>query len=287
MDVVIPVYNRPEYSQACLDSLYKTRHGARIRPIIVDNGSRTRTRALIEQWVAAYDDLPDERMLEVDRPVVVRSETNTGFAGAINRGLEKRDKKSPLCILHNDTIPFPGWLGTLSECLETSDEEVSVVIPRTNYANELSPCIPEIRSRFSALKPNTKDRLTPEEVADVIAKCYPEGSDAFVQNLKPRLDSTYCPEICSFCMLIRPMVIEAYGLFDEDFWPRGWEDKWWFRPIEREGGVCAIAERSFVHHFGNMTSDGPGFCWPDIAAANEKKYKEKCIERDRRGMARS
>jgi hypothetical protein len=66
-----------------------------------------------------------------------------------------------------------------------------------------------------------------------------------------------------------------FGNFDEDFWPRTYEDKFWFFKIQREGFCCQGCSYSYVHHFGNITSDGPGFCFPDMAKRNEEKYKEK------------
>lgn len=282
IDVIIPVFNRPDYTKACLDSVYDTDHGVQIAPIVVDNGSRRRTAELIKEWAERHVALPEAKKAVVAAPRVLTMEKNLGFAGAINAALDAFPPEGSVVFLHNDTIVFPGWAVEMLACLDDSSDEIAVVVPRTSYANETGPCIPEIRQKFQAMKPNNKSRLEPEEIFSLIGKLYPEGKDSFVESLREqaRLPSAYLPEISCFCMMTKARFLNEFGKFDPDFWPRGFEDKFWARSFERKGYVCVVANRAYVHHWGNATSDGPGFSFPDVMKVNGEKYHEKCLKSD-------
>jgi len=183
-----------------------------------------------------------------------------------------------VCIMHNDCIPFPGWIGEMSACLAEADEDVALITPRTDGANEASPRVASLAAAFQSVKPSNKERLASEEIVALVDKLYPDR-EACVKALADdsAVRMSYTPEISCFCMLVRGEVAFNYPKFDPDFWPRGWEEKWWFRNLERDGLVCCIANRAFVHHHNNATSDGPGFSFPDIMKVNEERYRAKCM----------
>lgn len=268
--MIIPVFNKPEYTQACLDSLLVTDPGTNLRPIIVDNGSRTKTRRLLERWIKDARERPF-----LSDPRIVANKENFGFAGALNRAInESRDGELAM-IMHNDCIPFKGWAREMLDCLELhEDDDVIAVAPRTNYANEMRPCLPGVRERFEGLKFPNKDRVAVDQIDGLMRELYPEDQDAFLTRLRDDPRTSYLPEICSFCLLVRKQALRDVP-FDEDFWPRFFEDKLWFLHHERQGCACMLSNWSYVHHFGNITSDGPGFSMPDLFAMNEKKFKEK------------
>ena len=281
--LIIPVYNHPEYTKVLLDTLYQPGyHGAKIRPVIVNNGCRLKTSQLIADWSNSWDEQKDDVKADVLKPILVARLTNGGYAGGVNAGLAAikgaawPDIPPNVCIMHNDCIPFPGWLGEMSACLAESDEDVAVIVPRTDYANEGSPCVYALKEAFQAVKLPTKDMLTAQEIQDDFKKLYPD-TQAVLKGLADdaAVRISYTPEISSFCMLVRGTILRDYPWFDEDFWPRGWEDKLWFQHFEREGLVCCLSNRSFVHHYGNATSDGRGFCFPDNMKINEEKYRAK------------
>jgi GT2 family glycosyltransferase len=287
--VIVPVFNRPEHTQVCLDSFFDVDPGdVRMLVVVVDNSSRLRTKTIIADWLAKYQ--MDEAFRKRHSFKVVTRENNGGFAAAVNVGLAvSGHDKRPVVIMHNDCVPFKGWLGEMLEVLRSSDDDAAVVVPRTNYANEGAPCVQDIRKAFEKLKPPNKDRLTPSEIRDIMAKTYPDGQEAVTSLLKLEypntMRSSFCVEISSFCMLVRQGLFSKYGFFDEEFWPRGYEDKLWFIYLEREGYVCMVANHAFVHHHGNATSDGPGFVYPEIMKLNEERFKAKLEARDRsRGL---
>jgi len=276
LSVIVPVFNRPDYTMACLESLSSTDAGMPLKVILPANGSRGSTMSLLREWSATSGSCGSLRSM------VVEMDRNKGFAGGVNAGLEFAGD-GRVVIMHNDVIVTNGWAAEMSKVMD-SEEDAAVVTCRTNYANEQSVCVPEIRKRFEAVKPTNKSRLDQSEIAEVLSKTYPNGLEAEAKRVasEASLKSQFSTEIASYCMLVREGMFAKYGGFDEDFFPRGFEDKFWFQPIERDGFVTMIA-RSFVHHFGNITSDGPGFDFVSIMKINEDRFKEKCISRDKSG----
>lgn len=276
--VIVPIFNRPDYTSVFLDSLYRTKSGVdEVYPIIINNGSRKGTTNIIDFWAAQIP--PDG----FRTPNVVKLTANKGFSGGVNAGLELLKSQgfldSMICILHNDTLLTDNWLQDMLECLN-ADEDTAVVIPTTNYANEQSMCLQETRQKFEGFKPSNKDRMTSDTIENIILKTYGNLEEFAAANHGSQEHTTrYCPEISSFCMLVREGIFTKYGSFDEDFWPRGYEDKFWFSNLQMDGWVCSIAPKAFVHHFGNITSDGPGFSFPDVMRINEAKYKAKMDEK--------
>lgn len=277
IDLIIPVFNRPDYTKACLDSLLECDAGAPHNVVIVDCGSRRRTEAIIHEWQGRAG----RAGLTYN---VVRLDSNKGFAGAVNEGVGLCGVDGRICIMHNDCVAVqPGWLGEMSAVMDASFEDVACVVPRTNYANEPGVCVAELRDRFLALKRSNKERLLPEEIEGILRDTYPNGEKSIEDSLGAysAIRSSYMPDLASFCLLVREGMFGRFGRLDEDFWPRGYEDKFWFVGLEREGYACEVANRAFVHHFGNATSDGPGFNFPDVMRMNEERFKAKMREMDK------
>lgn len=271
--VIIPIFNRADYTISFLENLRSQKHGERIFPILVNNGSKKSTTSIINNWIQLK--FPDD----IERPFLINSDTNTGFSGGVNLALsflkEQKLLFSKICILHNDTILTKNWIKEMSEVID-EDENVGVAVPLTNYSNENSMCIKDIRSKFEKIKCSNKDRIEKEYIENTIKNLYIDIEDfALSTKNEYKLKSSYCPEISSFCMLVREGMFEKYGFFDEDFWPKGYEEKLWFSGLQMDGWICSISNKSFVHHFGNITSDGPGFSFPDIMRINQLKFKEK------------
>lgn len=100
--IVIPVYNKVEYTEKCLAQLFATLpHNFRGEIIVVDDASSDATPEALARW-ARKD----------DRITVLRNERNQGFIHSCNRGAEAA-RGEVLVFLNNDTLPQPGWLPPL------------------------------------------------------------------------------------------------------------------------------------------------------------------------------
>ena len=118
VSIVIPVFNKVEYTRKCLEALsLNTPLEVTYEVIIVDNASTDGTAALLAQ-------------LEGDVHVIVNQQ-NLGFAKACNQGAEVANGQY-LLFLNNDTEPLPGWLEPMIEVLE-QDPQVGVVGSRLLY----------------------------------------------------------------------------------------------------------------------------------------------------------
>ncbi|MDO8730218.1 MAG: glycosyltransferase family 2 protein [Candidatus Omnitrophota bacterium] len=118
-DIVIPIWNQPELTAACLQSVAAcTEIPARL--ILVDNGSEAPTCELLNRF-KAEGKLPAE---------ILRNPTNLGFIKAVNQGI--RAGKAPwVCLLNNDTVVTTGWLSEMIRVAE-SDPGIGLVNPTSN-----------------------------------------------------------------------------------------------------------------------------------------------------------
>lgn len=108
--VVIPTWNGAELLRAALDSL----RGQSYRDfeiIVVDNGSRDRTRAMLA------DAYPEVRCIALPE--------NRGFAAAVNLGIGAA-AGTYIALLNNDAEAEPEWLAALVAALDRHPEAGSV-----------------------------------------------------------------------------------------------------------------------------------------------------------------
>jgi len=109
--IVIPVFNKAEFTFQCLRSLIAEIDFNETEIIVVNNASTDETAALLSHfanWVEVLDN-PDNR----------------GFGDASNQGAAWAHGQF-LVFLNNDTIVLPGWLDTLVETVGR-DEKIGVV----------------------------------------------------------------------------------------------------------------------------------------------------------------
>lgn len=102
VSIVIPVYNKFEYTWACLRSLERVCAGQSYEVIVVDDGSS--------------DETP--RLAEAARGLrLLRNDRNLGFVGSCNRGAAEA-RGEYVVLLNNDTQVQDGWLTALLETFE-------------------------------------------------------------------------------------------------------------------------------------------------------------------------
>ena len=119
VSIVMPLFNKVDYTRACLEGLEAVRGAAPFEVILVDNGSTDGTRALLD----GVENRPGYR--------VVRSAENLGFARGNNAGAQVA-RGDCLLFLNNDTVPHSGWLEAMVAELE-SDAGIGIVGARLLY----------------------------------------------------------------------------------------------------------------------------------------------------------
>jgi GT2 family glycosyltransferase/glycosyltransferase involved in cell wall biosynthesis/Flp pilus assembly protein TadD len=115
--IVIPVFNKVEYTRKCLEALSKNTAEGTYEVIIVDNASTDGTK---------------EYLTSLNGKVkVISNETNFGFTEACNQGARIATGEYVM-FLNNDTEPQPRWLESLIELVE-SDNSVGIVGSKLVY----------------------------------------------------------------------------------------------------------------------------------------------------------
>lgn len=97
--IIIPVYNKVEFTQKCLDTLYSIKNGLDdFEVIVVNNASTDKTNEYLNFSLDEFHDLK-----------VINNSSNLRFAGACNIGA-KHAEGHFLVFLNNDTVPQENWL---------------------------------------------------------------------------------------------------------------------------------------------------------------------------------
>src|SRR5437660_5650926 len=101
--IVIPVFNKVEFTFQCLRSLLREINGDYTEVIIVNNASTDETSEILSHFSGFVR--------------VIDNDTNRGFVDACNQGASVARGKY-LVFLNNDTVVLPGWLDALVETAE-------------------------------------------------------------------------------------------------------------------------------------------------------------------------
>lgn len=113
--IIIPVYNKSHYTQACLARLVTTLPRTfRGEIIVVDDASSDDTQEVLAKWAA-----------EDARIKIARNAQNSGFIFSCNAGAAAATSEV-LVFLNNDTLPEPNWLPPLLEVLTTNPQAGAV-----------------------------------------------------------------------------------------------------------------------------------------------------------------
>jgi len=120
IDIIVPVWNRPIETRACLVNLVEHSPGARL--ILVNNGSDRETENLLEEFAEALD----------ERALLISSRFNLGFVRAVNCGLARVEAEFA-AVIRQSTLVSEGWLEPLLMLTRTRPE-AGVIVPRLERA---------------------------------------------------------------------------------------------------------------------------------------------------------
>ncbi|MBJ6799174.1 glycosyltransferase family 2 protein [Geomonas propionica] len=115
IDVIIPVWNRPDETRNCLVNLIN--HTPNARLIIVDCGSERDTERMLQEFADGLD----------ERALLMRDDSNIGFVRAVNRGFESSTAPF-LALVRNTSIVSARWLDSLLTFAETHPE-AGILLP--------------------------------------------------------------------------------------------------------------------------------------------------------------
>ncbi len=219
VSIVILVLNQLEHTRACLESI-AAHTSLPHEIIIVDNASTDGTSEFLKSWQAAHPNC-----------VVIRNESNRGFAGGNNQGLAQA-KGDQVLLLNNDTIVTAGWL------------EAMLAV----YAHHLDTgLVGPVSNRVSG--PQLVREATYKDTA---------GMHTFAAGYTSTNAgrSTEVVRAVGFCLLATREVITRIGGLDESFGSGNFEDDDFCLRARFGGYRIRIAHDSFVHHVGSQTFIG-------------------------------
>lgn len=107
IDILVPVWNNPFETRACLAAILAHSPGARL--IVVDNGSSRETELMLEEFSECL----------IDQGLFIKSEKNIGLVAAINAGLARSDGDYTVIVRPHVTVQA-GWLEALVSTAETT-----------------------------------------------------------------------------------------------------------------------------------------------------------------------
>jgi GT2 family glycosyltransferase len=109
--IIIPVFNKAEFTFQCIRSLLQEIDFSENEVIVIDNASTDQTEAVLAHFANLVR--------------VILNEENRGFVDACNQGAAAARGKY-LVFLNNDTKVLPGWLDNLVETIEANFENGAV-----------------------------------------------------------------------------------------------------------------------------------------------------------------
>lgn len=214
VSIVIPVYNRVEYTMRCVAALAANTPYELYEVLIVDNASTDGTREFL-------------RTLEGDVRVITNP-ANLGFARACNQGAREAAGEY-LLFLNNDTAPQPGWLEALLAVAER-DPRIGVVGAKLLFPDDT------IQHAGVAIIEDSPYPLSPVHLH------YHAPAGAPQANLEREVDA-----VTGACLLIRRDVFRDVGGFDEGYL-NGYEDVDLCLRVREGGHRILYTPASVVYH---------------------------------------
>jgi hypothetical protein len=133
IDIIVPVWNKPEETRQCLAALLEHTPGARF--ILLDNASERETEAMLQEFADGLG----------DRSLLFRNDKIQDFVAVVNRGLARVEAPVAI-IIRNTTTVGKGWLEPMLE-LVSNRPDAGLAIPnlviRKNGVplRAVSPCV--------------------------------------------------------------------------------------------------------------------------------------------------
>ncbi|RQW88751.1 MAG: glycosyltransferase family 2 protein [Geobacter sp.] len=217
VSIVIPVYNKLEFTRACLIALRANTADHLYETIIVDNASSDGTAEFLAQNSASVR--------------VLSNEVNQGFAKACNQGADSAQANLVL-FLNNDTEPQRDWLESL---LDVIDQD---------------PVVVAVGSKL--LYPDGSI----QHAGIMIVEDHPSSDLLVAINAHQGRPSSFplanhsltVQAITAACILIRRSAFLDSGGFDEDYW-NGYEDvDLCFKLREKGWQIVYEPASTLIHH---------------------------------------
>jgi len=215
VSIIIPVFNRLEYTKKCLESVFEIGSEYIFEVIVVDNASSDGTKEFLETLG--------------EKIVAVHNEKNLGFAKACNVGAARANGEF-LLFLNNDTIVTKNWMDVLVAELD-ENPEITIAGSKLLYPDET---IQHAGVVFG------EDKI-PYHIYSR------EIKEKHYVNKKRKFSA-----LTAACMLVRKEIFDKVGGFDENFL-NGYEDVDLCLGIKELGKEIVYCPESVVYHYESIS----------------------------------
>ena len=219
VSIVIPVFNKWQFTYNCLRTLKENTSGVEFEIIVVDNGSTDSTEFLFKN---------------MENVLYLRNNENLGFARACNIGA-KHAKGEYILFLNNDTVPLHGWLSNLVKELD-NNPQTGIVGSKLLY--------PDNTVQHAGIFFYGGDNTN---------KSYPyhvyRGAKARDKEVNKRKQF---PAVTGACLFIRKNLFEKVSGFDERYL-NGFEDIDLCFQVSELGYTVMYNPQSCLYHYESMT----------------------------------
>ncbi|MCP8900279.1 glycosyltransferase [Gilvimarinus xylanilyticus] len=165
VSVIVPVFNQPDLTAACIRSLYQELSDRSFTVTVVDNGSDDKTQSTLKSLAREYPLLK-----------IVKNKKNLNFALGCNIGFCESSGEYAV-FLNNDTKVTPGWLSALLGPVEAGEAFASQ--PLLLYPDGTVQCMGVVFSTgsslgypiYAGLKPEECHAYKPRQFQAVTAAC--------------------------------------------------------------------------------------------------------------------
>lgn len=238
VSIVIPVFNKLEYTLACLASLVEHAGAVPFEVIVVDDGSSDGSAA---------------RLGQIENLQLVQNARNLGFVGSCNAGAAVA-RGELLLFLNNDTLATAGWLEALVDCLRTAPE-AGLVGARLVYP----------------------DGRLQEAGGIVFSDGSGWNTGRFEDPSDPRYAFRREVDYCSGAAILLPRgLFERIGGFDDRYAPAYYEDTDLAFAVREAGLRVYVEPAATVVHFEGVTSGtDTGSGTKRYQVINQEKFRQK------------
>ena len=238
VSIVIPVYNKWEYTAACLRSLLEVKCKHSFEIIVVDDQSSDETA---------------ERLKNIQGLTQLRNEENLGIVGSCNHGAAKA-RGEFLVLLNNDTQVTEGWLDAL---IDTFDHEpdAGLVGARLIYPD------------------GTLQESGGIVFSDGSGWNYGRNQDAENPEYHFLREADYCS---GACIALKTSYFHEIGALDERYAPAYYEDTDLAFKV-RESGLKVFIQplAAVIHHEGITSGTDTSSGTKKYQPINQKKFVER------------
>lgn len=212
--IIIPVFNAPNETKQCIDSVLK--HTPKNVDILIINDCSTDEK--VNYILSKYDNQNIQ---------ILHNEINLGYTKTINKGINYK-LNSDIVLLNSDTIVGPNWISNLLVAAYT-ENNIGTVTPLSNNAGA-----------FSA--PNFNEY---NEIGNLLS------FDNLAIGISRNSLKLY-PEVTTgsgFCMFIKRICINKVGLFDDVLFPKGYgEENDFCMRVKSAGFKNIVDDSTYIYH---------------------------------------